>query len=252
MFFTRLRTHAKWMFVFLALAFGIGFVAFGVGAGGTGIGDAIQDFFSGDDTPSLEEARANVSENPGDPQALLELANVLQGQQQFGEAASTLEQYLELQPGDVDVLRQLAAVYASRAQQISVEQAVLGTAGGPEGFSSSVYAFPESSGFLGAVGQNPIVDARTTQVQAESNELGDRLDAVYQDQIAVYERIAELTPDDPQVFLELGEAATAGRDSEAAIAAYERFLELDPESPLANSIKEQIDLLESDVFVERG
>ena len=39
MFFPRLRRHAKWMFVFLALVFGLGFVVFGVGAGGTGIGD---------------------------------------------------------------------------------------------------------------------------------------------------------------------------------------------------------------------
>ena len=36
MFFPRLRRHAKWMFVFLALVFGLGFVVFGVGAGGTG------------------------------------------------------------------------------------------------------------------------------------------------------------------------------------------------------------------------
>ena len=39
MFFPRLRRHAKWMFVFLALVFALGFVGFGVGAGGTGIGD---------------------------------------------------------------------------------------------------------------------------------------------------------------------------------------------------------------------
>ena len=31
--------HAKWMFVFLALVFGLGFVGFGVGAGGVGVGD---------------------------------------------------------------------------------------------------------------------------------------------------------------------------------------------------------------------
>ena len=39
MFFPRLRRHAKWMFVFLAVALGGGFVLFGVGAGGTGVGD---------------------------------------------------------------------------------------------------------------------------------------------------------------------------------------------------------------------
>ena len=34
MFFPRLRRHAKWMFLFLALVFALGFVGFGVGAGG--------------------------------------------------------------------------------------------------------------------------------------------------------------------------------------------------------------------------
>ena len=33
MFFPRLRRHAKWMFLFLALAFGLGFVGFGVEIG---------------------------------------------------------------------------------------------------------------------------------------------------------------------------------------------------------------------------
>jgi hypothetical protein len=39
LFFPRLRTHAKWMFVALAIVFSISFVAFGVGSGSTGISD---------------------------------------------------------------------------------------------------------------------------------------------------------------------------------------------------------------------
>ena len=31
LFFTRIRRHAKWMFVFLALSFAVGFVVFNVG-----------------------------------------------------------------------------------------------------------------------------------------------------------------------------------------------------------------------------
>src|SRR5262245_18480989 len=41
LFFSRLRGQAKWMFVLLALVFGVGFVVFGVGGGipGTSLGD---------------------------------------------------------------------------------------------------------------------------------------------------------------------------------------------------------------------
>src|SRR6266487_6408243 len=45
LFFARLRRHAKWMFVLLALVFAIGFVAFGVGSGSTGVG-GIGDIFN--------------------------------------------------------------------------------------------------------------------------------------------------------------------------------------------------------------
>src|ERR671922_2022520 len=55
MFFPRLRRHAKWMFVFLALVFAVGFVGFGVGAGGTGIGDILRGG-TGSGAPSADDA----------------------------------------------------------------------------------------------------------------------------------------------------------------------------------------------------
>ena len=48
MFFPKLRRKAKWVFLLLAIAFAVGFVAFGVGTGvgGTSIGDVLRDIFS--------------------------------------------------------------------------------------------------------------------------------------------------------------------------------------------------------------
>ena len=45
MFFLRLRRQAKWMFVFLALVFGLGYVIFNVGGTipGVGLGDVLSD-----------------------------------------------------------------------------------------------------------------------------------------------------------------------------------------------------------------
>ena len=42
LFFSRLRAHAKWVFVFLAAVFMLSFVVFGVGSGSGGIGDILQ------------------------------------------------------------------------------------------------------------------------------------------------------------------------------------------------------------------
>ena len=63
MFFPRLRRHAKWVFLFLALAFGLGFVAFGVGAGGVGFGDVFRGSVDSG-IPSVSKAQERVNENP--------------------------------------------------------------------------------------------------------------------------------------------------------------------------------------------
>ena len=66
MFFPRLRRHAKWMFVLLALIFGLGFVLFGVGAGGVGVGDIFRDS-GGTAGQSVSDAREKTEESPKDP-----------------------------------------------------------------------------------------------------------------------------------------------------------------------------------------
>src|SRR5918992_4905363 len=69
MFFPRLIKQAKWVFVFLALVFAVGFVAFGVGGNipGTGFGDVLQGRFGGDAGPSVGDARDKIEDNPRDP-----------------------------------------------------------------------------------------------------------------------------------------------------------------------------------------
>ena len=54
LFFARIRRHAKWMFVLLALVFGVGFVAFGVGSGSTGIGDILRGNVFGGSSNSVD------------------------------------------------------------------------------------------------------------------------------------------------------------------------------------------------------
>ena len=63
MFFPRLRRHAKWMFVLLALVFGLGFVLFGVGAGGVGVGDVFRDS-GGTSAQSVADARGDTEDRP--------------------------------------------------------------------------------------------------------------------------------------------------------------------------------------------
>ena len=70
MFFPRLRRHAKWMFVFLAVALGGGFVLFGVGAGGTGVGDILRGGGASSGVPSISSSEKKTEEDPKNVQAL--------------------------------------------------------------------------------------------------------------------------------------------------------------------------------------
>ena len=70
MFFPRLRRHAKWMFVFLAIALGGGFVIFGVGAGGTGVGDIFRGNGGTSGVPSISKAREQTEKTPKNARGL--------------------------------------------------------------------------------------------------------------------------------------------------------------------------------------
>src|SRR5919202_3401468 len=84
MFFPRLRRQAKWVFVFLALVFALGFVFFGVGSGSTGIGDLLKGNFNlfggggGTQSSGVKKALKRTHEHPKDPAAWNALATAYQ------------------------------------------------------------------------------------------------------------------------------------------------------------------------------
>src|SRR5436190_18893913 len=67
MFFPKLRRQAKWVFIYLALSFAVGFVVFGVGSGGgAGLRDPLQGRGRGSSGPSVRYAHGkSKSSDPG-------------------------------------------------------------------------------------------------------------------------------------------------------------------------------------------
>src|SRR5262245_50552521 len=117
MFFPRLRRHTKWMFVLLALVFGLGFVVFGVGAGGTGIGDIFRGSSSGGTTKSVSSAQKEVREHPQQAQGYRDLATALQADGKTDQSIAPLEHYIQLRPKDGDAYSELAGLYLARANR---------------------------------------------------------------------------------------------------------------------------------------
>ena len=237
MFFPRLRRHAKWMFVLLALVFGLGFVLFGVGAGGVGVGDIFRDS-GGTSAQSVSDARAKTEETPKNPQAWLDLSTALQTEGETEEAIAALEQAISLAPKDPDPYRQLAGLHLSLATKRQQDAQIAQAIGAYRAPSQTFLLFTAPGGQ--AVLTDPIGLGVTSQVSQRATTAYQ--DAQSQAVLAVdaYEQLAKLQPDDPNVQLELAQAAQQTGDAATAIAAYERFLKLAPDDPNAAIVKQQL------------
>jgi tetratricopeptide (TPR) repeat protein len=246
MFFPKLRRRAKWVFLLLAIAFAIGFVAFGVGTGvgGTSIGDVLRDLIGRQSTAgSLEDVQKKAQENPKDADAQLAYANGLQARGRTQEAIAALEAYTSLQPKDTDALRQLANLWGSLANtarqdaQTAQEQAA-------EASATSGIATP-STPFLQSVEQNKIAQTLAEQATARATAAQQRVQQASSREQKVYEQLTLLIPDDPSIFLSLGIAAQQANDLKSAVAAYEKFLKLAPSDPSAAQVKQQVQFLKA-------
>ena len=247
MFFPRLRKQAKWMFVFLALAFAVGFVVFNVGSGGggTGIGDLLlTPGGAGVDQVSAGEARDRIEKNPNDVQAYRDLATALVSDGDTAGAISALEEYTGRRPRDVDAKRELAGLYLGRADRLS-DQAYAVQLEASVALPGAAFAPPNSTQLGQGLGQDPITEAVQTRLNERLNDLYTRMQTEYRLALSVYADIARLRPRDEAIQLEIAQAAESASDTQAAIAAYERFLELAPENPNAPAIRDRIKQLRS-------
>jgi tetratricopeptide (TPR) repeat protein len=251
MFFPRLRRQAKWMFVFLAVVFGLGYVIFNVGGSipGTGLGDVLQGFGqSADAGPSEGEARDRIEDSPNDPQGYYDLANALQRNGKNDEAIAPLTRYIELRPRDRAALNTLAGLYLTQARRAQDEAARLQL---QISELTGVGFLPDpSSQFSQRFGQGQIT-------QMLSSELNERLSreyvtaqSAYKNAADTYKKLIAATPDaeeaeQPSIFLQLAFAAQSANDLKAAISAYERYLVLAPDSPQETGVRAQIKTLQA-------
>ena len=247
MFFPRLRSHAKWMFVFLALIFAGGFVIFGVGANnsGTGIGDILRGGGGSNGVLSVSEARKRVAESPKDATAHRELATALETDGRNEEAIGALNTYTRLAPKDQDALRELAGLYLTRGNGFQAEAQNAQVRAGYLS-AGSTFSDPLKLGTEGVtLGEDPITTAISTEANEPINAAITKAQEAYAQAVATYERLVAVAPKDPQVQLELAQTAEQVRDYPKAIAAYKRFLVLAPDDTSAEIVKAQIKQLEA-------
>lgn len=237
MFFPRLRRHAKWMFVFLALVFGLGFVGFGVGAGGVGFGDILKGG-GGSSGPSVSSLQKKVSENPKDAQAFRDLSTAFQTKGDTTGAIEALQSYVALRPKDADALRELSGLFLAQAAAAQQQAQILQVRAAYLASGATV------NGSI-VLGGSPVLPDAITNAVTTTSEQG--LQAAIDEQrqaaasaVSTYKRVVALSPRDPNVQLDLANAAQQAGDTATEIAAYKKFLALAPSDPSAPLVRNQL------------
>jgi tetratricopeptide (TPR) repeat protein len=237
MFFPRLRRHAKWMFVFLALVFALGFVVFGVGAGGTGIGDIFRDHNTSSGQ-SVSSAQKAAEENPKSVQAWRNLATALQTEGDTTAAIDALNRAIALKPRSPDAYRELAGLHLTRASELQQE---LQLAQIRAAFRAPGLSFPLLTAKSGqATLTDPLEEAISTGATSDLTTIYQQAAAEAAQAVQAYTRLAQLRPNDPNIQLELAQTAQQTGDTATAITAYEKFLKLSPDDPNASVVRAQL------------
>jgi predicted O-linked N-acetylglucosamine transferase (SPINDLY family) len=256
LFFSRLRRHAKVIYVLLALAFAIGFVAFGVGSGSTGIGDSLRGLFSGGSGSSassrIKDEQKKIQADPNNIQAYLALASFYQQDNKNSQAISTLERAAKAKPKNLDVLNALARIYRSQAGTAqntwaTAENALAESNLAPPGLEAN-----------STLGQALTSDPLSQQLKTAASDAYFKLTSAFTKAEDAYKRVASAargTPNEANTQLQLASVAieaiqTTGlsgstNDVKTAIEAYKRYLKLEPNGVSAKQAKQTLAQLEA-------
>jgi tetratricopeptide (TPR) repeat protein len=246
LFFNRLRKRAKWVFVFLTLAFAGGFVLFGVGSSNV---SGLQDIFNGvggggSGQTSLKKAEKKTQEDPKNATAWHELAVAYDTKGDTAGAISAWTTYTTLRPKDVDGFTQLASDYE---QQFSTEtQQAAAAQADAQNTSAANFGPPPTSPLGRALTSvpDPISQAASADANQRFNTALSARQATAGRLVDIYQRVAGLhKPPEPADQLLLAQAAQNAGNTQVAVGAYKEFVKLAPDDPNAAYAKQQIKAL---------
>jgi Flp pilus assembly protein TadD len=248
LFFQRLRNHAKWAYVGLAVAFVLGFVLLGVGSGSTGAADVLGNMFnfgSSSGGTSISKLQKKVDASPKNAQAWRDLATALEQKQRTQDAVNALERYTALRPKDQNALAELASEYGTLATNYATDysnaQAEAQQFSSPGAVFAPASTTPFGKAFADPTAlQDPISASIQSQASTKQSNAYTNFQTAQQNAEAVYQKLVKLNPSDATTQIQLGQAAQAAGDTKVAVGAYEAFLKLAPTDPLAPQVKQAL------------
>lgn len=249
----RMRKNGKWVFLALAVVFGITFVFAGVGTSGPSLVDLIgqnndsSPTTTAVDSSAVQEAEAATKKSPDDPQVWLALAQAEVGAGQLDKVPAAAAKAAELAPKDAAVQAAVADVYLAqaaaalqKAQELYASAQGGGTVDGRTAVPQQVIPGQSNGATPFQTAQESIASAKLSDVSAKVSPLQTEANDAYKAAVEAQTIVTEINADDPAAWFRLGQIATAANDTTGAITAYERFVKLAPEDPLTSKVKEEI------------
>ena len=242
MFFTRLRRHAKWVFVFLALSF-----RSASWSSSRRLGKRRRHRRASPATAARHrrqhlssDARAEAAEAPAERASTTGPRDRARGDRCDRRGDHGAERYIEHARRTEDALRELAGLYLARAATPSPRR--LRSRSCSRAIAPSARRSPSRSTSATAPRSAPIrstTRSRRRPQQRSARRTGRRTPPTRARSPPT--RSWWRSPRrDPNVQLELAQAAQQSGNTPKAIAAYQRFLMLAPDDPSAPIVKQQI------------
>lgn len=244
LFFNRLRGHAKWVFVLLAIVFGFSFVFLGVGTGAGGLSDVFNSLVGHSSGTSVESLQKKVAENPGSRAAVVDLASALQREGRVDEAIAAYQTFLDERPKDGTALANLAILYQTVAGNAATD---VNNALRRMSLAAPEAQFRPGSGVLGdALGSfvDPIGQAASTNAEQAYQAALARYQAANKQALVVLKNLAKLSPNDSSALLRYAQAAEGANQPKVALAAYRQFVKQFPDDALVPDARARIRALE--------
>ena len=253
LFFSRLRHHAKWVYILLALVFAGGFVFLGVGSGSSGIGDLLQGNFFGNGGSStssqISDKQKAIRQHPQDVNLYLDLAGLYQTDSKESRALATLQSAQKVAPRNVDIMNRIAGIYSAQAAREGDRYNTLLSAYGQNAAS------PPGVDTSTELGQAITSDPYTQGLQRQLNEAYTKVTGSYTKAESVFRQAATAakgTSGEPTALLQWASAATNANDINGAITAYERFLKVAPDDTNAPTVRQTLAQLKASVRSAQG
>jgi tetratricopeptide (TPR) repeat protein len=245
LFFSRLRLHAKPVFIFLAVVFMLSFVLLGVGSGSSGIGDVFQNWFQGSSSSStsVSALEKKVAKEPKNAAAWRNLATAYAQKDETDKAVAALVRFTTLKPKDETGLQQLASLYLTQAD--TAARKYVAAKAKADLLAPSQTFKPSSSSPLAQAFQDPLSTAITQLSTADTTAAYAAYIGAQEKAVGVYKKLVAVNPTDATNQYRLAQIAQSAGDSTTAIAAYKKFLVLAPTDTLAPSARKQLKQLQA-------